>query len=67
MAFMSGAGRMVYLLNVAPFLASSSKPEQRTFLFSLNFGLVILAGVFGSGEEWLIFAQRKREIQGKSR
>ena len=48
MAFLSGAGRMVYLLNIAPFLASSSKPEKRTFLFSLNFGLVILAGVLGN-------------------
>lgn len=53
MAFLSGAGRMVYILNVAPFLASSSKPEKRTFLFSLNFGLVILAGVFGN-----LFASR---------
>lgn len=53
MAFLNGAGRMVFLLNAAPFLASSSKPDQRTFLFSLNFGLVILAGVIGN-----LFASR---------
>lgn len=53
MAFLSGTGRMLYFLNVAPFLTSASKPENRTFLFSLNFGLVILAGAFGN-----LFASR---------
>lgn len=48
MAFLNGTGRMIFLLNVAPFLTKASKPEDRTFLFSLNFGLVILAGVFGN-------------------
>ncbi|MEW5869535.1 MAG: MFS transporter [Chloroflexota bacterium] len=48
MAFLNGTGRMLFLLNVAPFLAGASKAETRTFLFSLNFGLVILAGVMGN-------------------
>jgi MFS family permease len=48
MAFLNGTGRMLFLLNVAPFLAKASKAESRTFLFSLNFGLVILAGVVGN-------------------
>jgi MFS family permease len=48
MAFLNGTGRMLFLLNVAPFLAKASKVESRTFLFSLNFGLVILAGVVGN-------------------
>jgi len=48
LAFLSGTGRMLFLLNVAPFLAGTSRVESRTFLFSLNFGLVILAGVVGN-------------------
>lgn len=48
MAFLNGSGRMLFLLNVAPLLARASRAESRTFLFSLNFGLVILAGVFGN-------------------
>jgi MFS family permease len=48
MAFFSGVGGTLYFLNVAPFLMKISKPETRTFIFSVNFALVILAGVVGN-------------------
>jgi MFS family permease len=48
LAFVSGVGGTLYFLNVAPFLMKVSKPETRTYLFSLNFSLVILAGVLGN-------------------
>lgn len=48
MAFFSGVGGTLYFLNVAPFLMKVSKSGNRTFLFSFNFGLSILAGVAGN-------------------
>ena len=48
MAFISGVGGTLYYLNVSPFLMKVSQKENRTYLFSLNYGLVVLAGVFGN-------------------
>jgi MFS family permease len=47
-AFLNGLAGMLYFLSQAPFMIKVSTPENRTLLFSLNFGLVTLAGAFGS-------------------
>ena len=48
MAFLSSVGGTLHFLNVAPFLMKVSRSETRTYVFSLNFGLSILAGVIGN-------------------
>jgi MFS family permease len=47
-AFLSGLAGTLYFLSQAPFMMKVSTPENRTLLFSLNFGLVTLAGALGS-------------------
>jgi MFS family permease len=47
-AFVAGAGNTLYYLNHAPFMMKVSSPQNRTLLFSLNFGLVTLAGSVGA-------------------
>jgi predicted MFS family arabinose efflux permease len=47
-AFLAGAGHTLYFLSQAPFMMKVSTPQNRTLLFSLNFGLVTLAGAVGS-------------------
>jgi hypothetical protein len=48
MAFLSGAAGSLYFLSQAPFMMKVSDEGDRTLLFSLNFGLVTLAGAVGS-------------------
>jgi MFS family permease len=48
MAFLSGAAGSLYFLSQAPFMMKVSDENSRTLLFSLNFGLVTLAGAVGS-------------------
>jgi MFS family permease len=48
MAFIGGSASSLYYLSQAPFMMRVSTPEQRTLLFSLNFGLVTLAGTIGN-------------------
>ena len=47
-AFIGGAGRTLYFLSQAPFMANVTSSENRTFLFSLNFGIVSLSGLFAN-------------------
>jgi MFS family permease len=47
-AFCAGIGNSLYFLSQAPFLMKVSNGENRTLLFSLNFGLVTLSGAIGS-------------------
>jgi MFS family permease len=47
-ALLNGLAGMLYFLSQAPFMIKVSTPENRTLLFSMNFGLVTLAGAFGS-------------------
>ena len=47
-AFVSGAGQSLFFLSQAPFMMKVSNPQNRTLLFSLNFGLITLAGAVGN-------------------
>jgi MFS family permease len=47
-AFLGGAAHTLYFLSQAPFMMKVSNPQNRTLLFSLNFGLVTLSGAVGS-------------------
>ena len=47
-AFISGAGQSLFFLSHAPFMMKASSPQNRTLLFSLNFGLITLAGAAGN-------------------
>lgn len=47
-AFLGGAANTLYFLSQAPFMMKVSTPENRTLLFSLNFGLVTLSGAVGN-------------------
>jgi predicted MFS family arabinose efflux permease len=46
--FLGGMAGGLYFLSQAPFMMSASTPENRTLLFSLNFGFVTLAGSVGA-------------------
>jgi MFS family permease len=48
LAFVAGTANMLYYLSQAPFMMKVSNGENRALLFSLNFGLVTLAGSVGS-------------------
>lgn len=48
MAFISGAGHTLYFISQPPFMMKVSNAQNRTLLFSLNFGLVTLSGAVGS-------------------
>jgi MFS family permease len=48
LAFFNGLAAMLYFLSHAPFMMKVSNQENRTLLFSLNFGLVTLSGSVGS-------------------
>jgi len=43
-----GAANALYLLSLAPFMMKSSGEQERTLLFSLNFGLTTLSGAVGN-------------------
>jgi MFS family permease len=47
-AFIGGAGHTLYFLSQAPFMANVTSTDNRTLLFSLNFGLVSLSGLFAN-------------------
>jgi len=47
-AFIAGLGTMLYYISQAPFMMKVSNNENRALLFSLNFGLVTLAGAAGN-------------------
>jgi len=47
-AFVNGTAGALYFLSQAPFMMKASDSENRTLLFSLNFGLITLSGAFGS-------------------
>ncbi len=47
-AFLNGTASTFYFLSQAPFMMKASTPENRTLLFSMNFGLVTLSGVIGN-------------------
>lgn len=47
-AFISGAGHTLYFISQPPFMMKVSNSENRTLLFSLNFGLITLSGAVGS-------------------
>ena len=47
-AFVSGAGQSLFYLSQAPFMMKASNAQNRTLLFSLNFGLITLAGAAGN-------------------
>jgi MFS family permease len=47
-AFIGGGANTLYFLSQAPFMMKASRPDNRTLLFSLNFGLVTLSGAVGN-------------------
>ncbi|HVN54730.1 MAG TPA: MFS transporter [Anaerolineaceae bacterium] len=48
LAFIGGLGNSLYTISQAPFMMRASTPQNRTLLFSLNFGLTTIAGSLGS-------------------
>lgn len=48
MAFLGGLASMLYYLSQAPFMMKVSNEDNRTLLFSLNFGLMTLSGAVGN-------------------
>lgn len=48
MAFLGGLANMLYYLSQAPFMMQVSDEDNRTLLFSLNFGLMTLSGAVGN-------------------
>ncbi len=48
MAFAGGLGSTLYGISQAPFMMKASTPQNRALLFSLNYGLMTLAGALGS-------------------
>ncbi|MBI5934188.1 MAG: MFS transporter [Chloroflexi bacterium] len=47
-AFMTGVSSMLFIVSQAPLMMKLSTPENRTMLFSLQFGLQTLAGAVGA-------------------
>ena len=47
-AFLSGVFNMLFIIGQAPLMVKLSNPENRTMLFSLNFGLQTVSGALGS-------------------
>ncbi len=58
-AFFAGIGNMLFFLNHAPFMMQVSNDDNRTLLFSLNYGLLTLSGAVGS-----LFAGQLPELFG---
>lgn len=46
--FMMGVGEALVFVSEAPLIYKLSKPENRNTLFSINYGMATLSGVFGS-------------------
>jgi len=47
-SFLLGMSITSYRVAAAPFFMRNSSPQERTYLFSLNFGIMIFAGIVGS-------------------
>lgn len=47
-AFLTGVFNMLFIVSQAPLMIKLSNPENRTMLFSLNFGLQTVAGAVGN-------------------
>ena len=47
-AFLTGIFNMLFIIGQAPLMVKLSNPENRTMLFSLNFGLQTVSGALGS-------------------
>jgi MFS family permease len=45
---LGGAGNSLYYVSESPFMAKLSNKENRTMLFSMNFGLMMISGTVGS-------------------
>ena len=48
MAFLGGIFNMLFIVSQAPLMIKLSDPDNRTLLFSLNFGVATLAGALGN-------------------
>ncbi len=59
-AFMNGIFNMLFIISQAPLMVKISDPENRTMLFSLNYGLQTISGAAGS-----IFAGQLPAIFGR--
>jgi MFS family permease len=47
-AFLTGAFNMLFIVSQAPLMVKLTKPENRTLLFSLNYGLSTISGAVGN-------------------
>lgn len=47
-ALLTGAFNMLFLVSQAPLMVKLSKPEERTLLFSLQYGLTTISGALGN-------------------
>jgi len=47
-AFMGGIGNSLFFISQAPFMMKVTNPNNRSLMFSLNFGLATLAGALGN-------------------
>ena len=47
-SFFLGMSVTSYRVTAAPFFMKNSTPQERTYLFSMNFGIMIFAGIVGS-------------------
>ena len=60
MAFLGGIFNILFIISQAPLMMKLSDPENRTLLFSLNFGVATLAGALGS-----LFAGQLPDLFGR--
>jgi MFS family permease len=47
-SFLGGLSTTVYNISAAPFMMENSRPQERTYLFSMSFAVTLLAGVLGN-------------------
>jgi len=47
-AFLGGVGNSLYFISQAPFMMKVTNSQNRSLMFSLNFGLATLAGAVGN-------------------
>jgi len=47
-AFLGGMGNSLFFISQAPFMMKVTNPQNRALMFSLNFGLLTLAGAVGN-------------------
>src|SRR5512140_2009158 len=46
--FLLGAGQALLTIAAAPFLSENSLPRERTHLFSMHFGVILMGGIVGN-------------------